>query len=377
MKKIAHIIEAGRFSGPNSTIITITKQLKKDFDFTVISADEKSDKFKSILAESKTNSLFIDLTRLRGNIFIIFRYAIRFFYEIFCLVNILKKIKPDIIHTHTYMDIKGLIAGKILGIPVVWQLHLDIYNSTYKYFFKLFKSLHKGHFICVSNITSKNFIPNIEKSRISVIQSGIDSNHFFKESTNNKTEIIKIASIGNYHFRKGFELILKIANEFKKENITNVQFHILGKVFDTSTDYFNSLKEQKLKMQLNNVFLHTSDENGIKNFLTDKSIFLMTSIAEASPFVAWESASMGLPIISTDVGDLDKFLKNYKSGYIIDNRDPIEFYKKIKKYILNKNFYHNHSKNARKMVVENFDSVLISEQYKDCYIKLLKKNKYG
>jgi len=363
--KILHILEAGRYSGPNSTILSICSGNNKFFKFKVIAGNDEETKFKELLEKENIDYNFLNLTRIRGNLTVLLRYFIRFPFEVIEIIKVIRKFNPDLIHTHTYLDFKGLIAGKLTGTKVVWQIHLDKCDPKFEIVFNFFKRIHQGHFICVSNITEKSFLPELKGTRSSIIQSSVDTTYFNKEIKTSQSGPIKIGSIGNYHYRKGFELVFEIAQLFEPHK-KDYEFHILGGVYGDSKNYFNQLKRLKDSMGLTNLFLYTSEKTEVKSFLQDKSIFLMTSYAEASPFVAWESASMGLPIVSTDVGDVKNYVEKYESGYVLNNRDPQRF-----KIMIEKVNILEMSKNSRRMAEECFDKRIIAEEYMKTYKKLL------
>ena len=50
---------------------------------------------------------------------------------------------------------------------------------------------------------------------------------------------------------------------------------------------------------------------------------------KSSPVAIWEAMSCYLPIISTDVGDLENFNKKYNFGFIIKNKSINNFKKRI------------------------------------------------
>ena len=71
------------------------------------------------------------------------------------------------------------------------------------------------------------------------------------------------------------------------------------------------------------------NEDNIKKKLISSDIYICTSRNESSPVAIWEAMSCYLPIISTDVGDLENLNKKYNFGFIIKNKSINNFKKSI------------------------------------------------
>ena len=136
--KIAHLIEAGRFGGPNRTIIEVSKALKNEHEFIVISGKDDSEQFRLELDSIMVDSFFFPLTRLRFSFKVFVKYIVRFLYETILIYQTLKKEQIDVIHNHTYLDFKGVIVGRLLNKPVVWHLHSSILPNIIKPIFLFF-----------------------------------------------------------------------------------------------------------------------------------------------------------------------------------------------------------------------------------------------
>ena len=86
-----------------------------------------------------------------------------------------------------------------------------------------------------------------------------------------------------------------------------------------------------------------------------------------------ESASMGLPIITTDVPGCNDIIKNGYSGILVPIRDKINLKKAIKKYLKDPTLALNYGKNARNCVIEKFSLEKINNQILNIYDELINK----
>ena len=80
---------------------------------------------------------------------------------------------------------------------------------------------------------------------------------------------------------------------------------------------------------------------------------------------------MELPIVSTNVGDLKKFIKNDKNGYLVKKDDFKNISRKINDLMLNKKKMRKFGKINRKLVVNNFSLDIISKKTINFYNSVL------
>ena len=67
----------------------------------------------------------------------------------------------------------------------------------------------------------------------------------------------------------------------------------------------------------------------IPNILACADVFILTSLYEGLPTVLIEALATGIPIISTDVGDVRKLVINGKTGYIVNESSIVDRLKSV------------------------------------------------
>ena len=87
----------------------------------------------------------------------------------------------------------------------------------------------------------------------------------------------------------------------------------------------------------------------------NSDLYLCVSKYESSPMSVWEAMSFSLPILSSNVGDLDYFNKKYNFGFIVKKTKIQNLEKKILEIYSNKNIREKLGKNARKFVSNKID----------------------
>ena len=154
--------------------------------------------------------------------------------------------------------------------------------------------------------------------------------NFINVKTRHSKDIIKIGIVGRaygtidkkvlsnsilaepYGYRKGSDLILDIALKLKTLNI-NFEFHILGANWEYLINYLN-------KYNINYMYYTRDKDITYKDYPKIYSKFDMLLIAarcEGGPVSAIEAMSVGIPIVSSNVG-ICKFLeKKFKNNNFI------------------------------------------------------------
>ena len=80
-------------------------------------------------------------------------------------------------------------------------------------------------------------------------------------------------------------------------------------------------------MSSNVIFHGVVSKETVASFMKSADALVVSSRAESIPLVIIEASRVGLPTISTDVGDDRLVIEKYKIGLICKNEDPIDMAK--------------------------------------------------
>jgi glycosyltransferase involved in cell wall biosynthesis len=69
-------------------------------------------------------------------------------------------------------------------------------------------------------------------------------------------------------------------------------------------------------------FAGTQSQAEVAELMRTSDVFILTSATEGMPMVILESQACGLPVVSTDVGEAKKIIKEGSSGEVVQRRDP-------------------------------------------------------
>ena len=288
------------------------------------------------------------------------------------LINILKKIKPDIIHLHNihgyYINIELLFNYiKENNIKVVWTLHdcwaftgqcphftlancnkwekqccncamIKEYPKTIrdnsKWNYQMKKKLFSG--VDMTIVTPSKWLANLVKKSflgsysIKVINNGVDMNIFkptksnFRKKYNllNKKIILGVASI--WDTRKGIRDYI----ELSKILDDNYRIVLIGVT-----------RHQLLKLPSNIVgILRTENQTELAGIYTTADILFNPTYEDNYPTVNIEALACGTPVLSYDTGGSTEFVSlidNTDIQYVVEKRLIRQDIYLLKKYIDN------------------------------------------
>ena len=109
----------------------------------------------------------------------------------------------------------------------------------------------------------------------------------------------------------------------------------------------------------------------LPSFLNSADIFVLPSFIEGHPKILLEAMSIGLPCIGSNVEGIREIISHNKNG-IITQTDSKSIRHGLLKLLGNKSLQKRLGQNARKFVVNNFDSRLLLEKETNLLLKLVK-----
>ena len=251
------------------------------------------------------------------------------FYGIFKLFFYFIRNRFDIVHAQA--GIVPCILGKLFGSKLVIEHKhgLDFtkeqinnmkgyslfYNKIKKYFVDLTLTVCENDRKILVNSFKYNDI------KVKTIYDGIEKQIDIKSSYEFTNNII-IGSIGRLTFQKGHEYLIKMT-KVVSEKYSDILVYIYGQG-ENYNYYSNLIKKEKLE---NNVFLKGYCKS-IKKELKNMDIFVLPSLYEGIPYIIIEAMSMGLPIITTNVGGISEILHDKQNCLFAQKEDEFDLAKK-------------------------------------------------
>ncbi len=373
--RIAQILEEGRWGGPQLRATQIARHLLGKGIRTVIFMPKKeSDFFCSQLKKNELEFHRINLTRLTKDPFTLINYFFTFFVEIFTLAYFLKKEQCNIVHCNGAYQIKGAIAGRLAGKKVIWHL-----NDTkqpwlvHKIFYHVSKLAH-GFIVAAESVQNYYLPQNLKDRPVSIIQAPVDTAFLNPDSIDPAPDILalngpKIVITANIVPVKGLEYFIEMAAHLMDKNI-RANYIIVGAEFSSQKRYKKMIHKLIEKYHLNNVHF-LGQRADVPAILRASDIYVCSSINEASPISVWEAMSMGKSIVSTDVGDVAKFIKEGETGFIVPTCNAEKLAEKVKILIENPEMRKEFGRRARETAVRHLDIKIAVRKHENFYRQII------
>jgi len=296
----------------------------------------------------------------------------------FRLVSLLKKLRPDIVHTHTSKaGVLGRIAAKVAN-PRTKIIHTFHGHLLYGYFSPwkvrivvvLERLLAKISTLLVGVTNQvKNDLLEVgigTPSQWKVIYPGITRPVPIGKGPARKlisanAESFLVVWIGRFTEIKDPYFALSTISQINPVFKDRLQFFFIGD---------GELLAESQQMALNNVFdiRFAGWQGDVSRYLESSDLLLMTSLNEGMPVALLEAASFGVPAIAPDVGGISEFVGS-ENGLLI-NRTPKDFALAIENLISEPDQLQILGEEARQKYLEQFSiSIFINahiEMYRGC-----------
>jgi N-acetyl-alpha-D-glucosaminyl L-malate synthase BshA len=297
------------------------------------------------------------------------------------LAEIVESENIEIIHCHYAIPhtISGIIAKEIVNkfskVKVVTTLHGTDVTLVGKQenFRKIVQyALNKTDAItCVSEFlyqsTIREFSPN---KPIEVIPNFVDTNEYKRQS--------------NPKLRRRFaddeeKIIIHISNFRKVKRVPDVvqTFSLIQKQIPSRLILvgdgpdFSEVENLIMKLNLKDKVWLLGEQTSIVELLSISDLFILTSETEGFGLAALEAMSCEVPVVCYNVGGLSEFVFDGINGFLVPLGNIELLANKSIELLRNDTLRQSFAINARKTVVENFDSRIITEKYLNLYLSLI------
>lgn len=311
--KVLRIISRLNIGGPAIHAVLLTEGLNRElFDSLLVTGSvSKGESDMLYLAEEKGIKPFVipELTRdinLKND-----------FTAFLKLYSLIKRINPDIIHTHTAKaGFLGRLAGILAGTP--FKIHTFHGHVFHGYFSRLKSAIFiaaeriLGCFtnkIIAISYTMKEELLRYKiagADKIITMPLGLELDKLLSLEQKNENGEFKIGIVGRLTGIKNHKLFLQVAKEFWHKDRNNkdyqTKFIVIGggELKNELIDYVGSLGIGNVEFK--------GWIKDTRDIYRDLDIVLSTSLNEGTPVSLIEAMAAAKPVIATDVGGVRDLL---------------------------------------------------------------------
>jgi len=240
------------------------------------------------------------------------------------LAGIMRREKPDVVHTHLDVIKYAVAAAKLSGIRrCVHTVHNVAHEEAEG---KLQKIINTVYFrlgwsvpVALSPEVHRTIVSfyGMKEEKVPVIYNGVDLSRCLPKTGYDLSEPAQLLHIGRFNYQKNHKGLLDA-------------FFILQK--KCSDCVLNLLGDGELRPEVEayaeelgireKVIFHGSQSN-VYPYLHRADIFLLPSRFEGMPMTIIEAMGTGLPVVAAAVGGVPDMLKDGKSGLLV-SQEPEE-----------------------------------------------------
>ncbi|MFH1824886.1 MAG: glycosyltransferase family 4 protein [Candidatus Firestonebacteria bacterium] len=376
MKKILHIVTRLEYGGTLENILTLVNGLSIDYENILLLGRKNTAMLRVKECSNKNNFKVIYINELVREI--------NPFYDLKALLKIykiVKKISPDIVHTHTSKSgFLGRIAARMAGCRKV--VHTPHGHIFYGYFgeFKTFifvllerimaKVTDKIVVFSKSEIKDHLRLKIGKKKQFIVIPNGININKFEKVKINvnlKKKELginmndKVIGVIGRLSVVKGHIYFLKAMRDVIKA-IRYVKVIVAG-----SGELEKELKQNANDLNLQDNVLFIGNRNDVPEILKICDLVVLPSLNEGFGLAIAEAGAAGKPVVATRVGGIPEIIKENETGLLVNPKNVVNLSRKIIYCLKNPAMANKMGFAGRKHIKDNFTTKIMIKRYRNLY----------
>lgn len=362
-KKILHLITGLEIGGTEIMLLKTLPYLQSNFDNHVCCITGQGPIGKQ-LQESGVEVSYLNLKNIL-DISIIWRFR-----------KIIREFQPDILVTYLiHADLFGRIFGRIFRIKKIicnqrgkllqWEF-LRIIDWSTKFLVTKYivqTKTARQELMKTLRLPKEKFeiIPNL----INIKEFDFDRERDTKrESLDLNPADIVITCVSKLRRGKGHEYLLKAFEELYAHH-SNIRLLIVG-----DGEQKEKLLEQIEYYQSKSAISFLGNRDDVKEILSISDIFVLPTLGEGMSNALMEAMSTGIPVITTDLPENRELITNGETGILIPTKDPSAIIKAIEGIINDEEQRSILRRNAKKSILENFDSEVIIDRLKKFYFSL-------
>lgn len=304
---------------------------------------------------------------------------IKDFLLIWELYYIYKKIKPDIILHYTIKpNIYGTIAASWLGIPVinnvcglgtmflkdnlVSRIAILLYRIAFRFPSKIFFQNDDDRQLFIKRKIVSQKVSDL------IPGSGINTSDFTPSHDSIKNSKFTFLLISRLIYDKGILEYIEAIEMLKNQGI-DAKFQLLGPI---DAKHKRGIPEDVIqgwieKSQVE--YLGTTED--VKSYIEKADCIVLPSYREGTPKTLLEAASMGKPMVATNVPGCNNVVLDGKNGFLCNLKDSNDLALKMKNmFDLEAGAREKMGKESRSYVVNKFDESIVINKYLESIEKI-------
>lgn len=358
--RVFHFILDHRVGGPHTYVRAVAQALAPEIVSTVVTTGKGP-----LTDESLTN----------------LRHYSKWLYPVEVGINILRlcwKFRKANSRAEVVFDVHGaaniapIVAGRILGVPIVWHFHEMV--SDFGGLVRIGKSVLAGSRYRYVAVAAKA-VDMFALQDATLIPGGVNPD-FWSVAPDTRVhgrsnQRMRLVAVGNLNPLKGLDVLLGALSNFTSD----WELMVIGAELTTYSQFSRSLHEAALRLASPTrfvKFLGWQPPEQIRELLLWSDAFVLPSRSEACPIALLEAMSMECLCIATDVGDVKKIIGGDDVGVVIRSEDPAKLTSALGFVAMMSTEERRHmGGRARQRIIQDYSDRRMAQQHLKIYRELV------
>lgn len=302
------------------------------------------------------------------------------------LWRLLRRLRPDIVHTRNLAALESLLPASLAGVPARihsehgWDIgNLDGGNRRHRLLRRLFRPLADSYIALSRHL--EDYLREqitVEPDRITQIYNGVDCSLFHPP----RDERPPLPCVG---FDRPDRFVIGTVGRMQavKDQLTLTRAFIrlvqtvpgARKVLRLVMIGDGPLRQQAMTLlrQANALELAwlPGDREDVATLMRGFDVFVLPSLAEGISNTILEAMATGLPVVATRVGGNPELVENGRTGILVPPDDPARMADAIRTYFEHGALLEKHGRAARQTVEQRFSMESMVDSYMAVYERTL------
>ncbi|UFK97097.1 glycosyltransferase [Kaistella faecalis] len=243
-------------------------------------------------------------------------FSIKNLCNIWTVYKLIKKVKPDVVHTAAAeANFHGIIAAKLAGVKYIIGEEIGIPNHS-PIGQKIFSLVYRlaDQVICVSQSVKKHLVKTgeIPQKKGVVIYNPVSVP---KNYTLNRTAKFNLVYVGRLEKVKNVESLIHAFSQIKEDHL---QLTVVGDGRERV-----ALENLVNQLGLKDSIVFEGYQSEPAKFLCIADLYVLPSYTEGFGIAAVEAMFLKIPVLATQVGGVPEFINHGVNGWLF-NPDSVE-----------------------------------------------------
>jgi glycosyltransferase involved in cell wall biosynthesis len=289
----------------------------------------------------------------------------------------------DLIHAHWSLSgLVGVLAGKLLGKPVVLMMHgAEVYvlkrNPLIRFVLE-----QADYVLCNSSFTLERILEVSRPKAYAVVSPGVDTERFrpdvdpliFRQREPDiPVDRPLVFALGKYIERKGFQYLIDAMASLTQ---APAPFLMIGGRGPLKERLQRQAQERGIGDRVK--FLDYIPDDCIPAYYGAADVFVLPSVVdqrddtEGLGVVLLEALACGTPCVASQVGGILDIIVDGSNGFLVEPKDPIALADRISQLIADDGLRRDMGERGRLFVEENFSWQTRARGILDVYNKIVR-----